>query len=979
MKQFYYLKYGAFLACLMLTSIVLYAQNGVPTSLKIYPQNVNLLVEQPTEIKVLSINNSLIDYNDQHSVFNQLALATGRTAKWSKQTRLGQSLRWHYEEGDGNTTNGPSAKLRVRSQPWTHIVLQEQSEKPLTNLTDFIASVKLWQQYIKDYCPNPNAKIILAMNWAYTDASDFNSTTQQLYANYMTVAQELGITVCPIGNAYNAIRQTDGESAKNALYTDNRHPTVLATYLASCAQYATLFGASPVNINYYPSSISAGDAARMQNYAWAAYQGHDDVVDDINGIVRFSYSVLDQSNNIIPGNSNLVWNADKGGTIETGVFTRTGNTEEIVSVTGQTGELTANANINLIKAIVVQDELFAEISNTVNYTQDFNNIGANGNATLPLGWKIERRLDAPRTVGFYSTSSNTTEQTGGNSIASTAPNGIYNFGAGNIPVDRAVGGISTAVANGTRGINVYLKIRNTGESSIDRLDISYNVEKYRKGNNAAGFTMQLYYSSDGETWSSAGDAFKTSFVQDDATAGYAVAPGDSRFVNSTLNRNLAAGADLYLAWNYSVTSGTDAQGAQALGIDDISIQKSTTPPVIDYTSISVAEIYSQNFDNIGNAIATLPLGWKIEKRLDAPRTVGNYNTSSNKTEQTGGNSIASNAPNGIYNFGAGNNPIDRAVGGISTGIDNGTRGINIYLKIRNAGASSIDRLDISYNVEKYRKGNNAAGFTMQLYYSSDGETWTSAGDAFKTSFVQDDATAGYASAPGDSRSINSPLNRSLAVGADLYLAWNYSVTSGTDAQGAQALGIDDVSVKGINTALPLEWISFSAKLKSDGINKYTSLTWTTVNERNTLDFEVERSIDGDAFKTIGRVIAKQSLNANSYSYTDDNIVPGTLYYRLKQIDLDGTATYSEIRSIKNYKDLSLSYYPNPATNEITLIIPQELETGNISIYNLSGKKVLHKLNVINKENISLSDLESGTYILEIKKGGEVNSLKFIKQ
>jgi hypothetical protein len=44
--------------------------------------------------------------------------------------------------------------------PWTHIILQEQSNKPLIDMTDFLASVRLWVNYIRAFCPNPNAKII---------------------------------------------------------------------------------------------------------------------------------------------------------------------------------------------------------------------------------------------------------------------------------------------------------------------------------------------------------------------------------------------------------------------------------------------------------------------------------------------------------------------------------------------------------------------------------------------------------------------------------------------------------------------------------------------------------------------------------------------------------------------------------------------------------------------------------------------------
>jgi len=121
--------------------------------------------------------------------------------------------------------------------------------------------------------------------------------------------------------------------------------------------------------------------------------------------------------------------------------------------------------------------------------------------------------------------------------------------------------------------------------------------------------------------------------------------------------------------------------------------------------------------------------------------------------------------------------------------------VNVYVQLTNNGSTAIDNLTISYNVEKYRNGTNSAGFTIQMYYSTDGSTWTSAGDDFKSSFAADADNNGFTSAPGATVNVTSKtLNQSIAVGSSLYLAWNYSVTSGTTTSFAQALGIDDVSI-----------------------------------------------------------------------------------------------------------------------------------------------------------------------------------------
>lgn len=107
-------------------------------------------------------------------------------------------------------------------------------------------------------------------------------------------------------------------------------------------------------------------------------------------------------------------------------------------------------------------------------------MGTAADATLPEGWRIDRQTSAPRTVGSYAASQNQTMYAGGASLPSNAKNGLWNFGQDDSS-DRAVGGISTGVADGTRCVNVYAHFLNTGIKNIENLQISYDVEKYRKG------------------------------------------------------------------------------------------------------------------------------------------------------------------------------------------------------------------------------------------------------------------------------------------------------------------------------------------------------------------------------------------------------------------------------------------------------------------------------------------------------------------
>ena len=201
------------------------------------------------------------------------------------------------------------------------------------------------------------------------------------------------------------------------------------------------------------------------------------------------------------------------------------------------------------------------------------------------------------------------------------------------------------------------------------------------------------------------------------------------------------------------------------------------------------------------ATATLPEAWRIDRITTAPRTVGRFDQADANTMYSGGVNLPSNAKNGTWNFGA-DDTEDRALGGISTGVADGTRCVNLYTHLLNTGKKNIENVNVSYNVEKYRKGSNTAGFAVQLYYSIDGRNWTSAGDKFHTYLAPDSETAGYASVPGETVAVSDVLEVPIARGCDLYLAWNISVASGTAAQSAMAIGIDDFAVSGELPKIP---------------------------------------------------------------------------------------------------------------------------------------------------------------------------------
>jgi len=300
-------------------------------------------------------------------------------------------------------------------------------------------------------------------------------------------------------------------------------------------------------------------------------------------------------------------------------------------------------------------------------------------------------------------------------------------------------------------------------------------------------------------------------------------------------------------------------------------------------NIAAGGTVTQNFDGIGTSqTATMPTDWKVDKNKTV-RSVGTYSEAVTATEQRAGNNMPNDATNGIYNFAAGDpaSETDRAVGGISSG--KASKSVNIYVKLTNNGSSDISSFTISYNVEKYRMGSNSAGFTIQMYYSSDGDNWTSAGDDFKASFTADGSNAGYDSAPGDTKAIsNKTLSQSLAAGSSLYLAWNYSVTSESTTSSAQALGIDDVSITAngetSNPSISVDPSSLTdfSYVHSSGPSSEKSFSLTGSN----LTANLTVSISPDAHFEISTSSGGTFGNSLSYTPTGGS-VSTTVYVRMK--------------------------------------------------------------------------------------------------
>lgn len=316
-------------------------------------------------------------------------------------------------------------------------------------------------------------------------------------------------------------------------------------------------------------------------------------------------------------------------------------------------------------------------------------------------------------------------------------------------------------------------------------------------------------------------------------------------------------------------------------------------------NIQVGETKTENFSIGSSATATLPAGWKADKNSNV-RTLGTYSAALTATEQRAGNNMSSSAANGIYNFAAGDatTATDRAIGGISSG--SASKSVNLYVQLSNVGSTTIDNLTISYDVEKYRRGSNAAGFSIQMYYSVDGSSWTSAGSDFLTSFTADADNTGYTPAPGETKSVTSKtLSQAIAASGSLYLAWNYSVTSGTTTSNAQALGIDNVSIiaNSLCTGNQIPIISNISQTPDEYIQfNYTITVTADVTDADGTVETVELRW-GRTQGQLNNIVTMAAGQGASYSGEIPAQPNGiTVYYAVFAEDNCGGSTLSEVNS-----------------------------------------------------------------------------------
>lgn len=220
---------------------------------------------------------------------------------------------------------------------------------------------------------------------------------------------------------------------------------------------------------------------------------------------------------------------------------------------------------------------------------------------------------------------------------------------------------------------------------------------------------------------------------------------------------------------------------------------------------------------------------------------------------------------------------------------------------------------------------------------------------------------------------------SIVVNSDGTIAFTAGSTSGTQTftytVTSPASGCTETATVTANVSapLPVELSRFDAS----GIeNKKVFLTWVTESERNAAYFAVQHSLTARDWKEIGRVDAHGTTGKrNTYAFTDPNPAGGANYYRLLQVDYDGTAELSPVRSVVLAGGIRVQVLPNPASS-ILYIKGENLQSA--TIVSQAGREIGRY--EIRESGIDIRSLAPGWYLVVVMtKSGAQQSVRMLKE
>ncbi len=181
---------------------------------------------------------------------------------------------------------------------------------------------------------------------------------------------------------------------------------------------------------------------------------------------------------------------------------------------------------------------------------------------------------------------------------------------------------------------------------------------------------------------------------------------------------------------------------------------------------------------------------------------------------------------------------------------------------------------------------------------------------------------------------------------------------------------------------PIELVSFEGLIHEGNVY----LEWVTASELNNDHFLIQRSTDGHLFQDVGTVLGVgNSQEKVRYVFQDGTPVNDRLFYRLKQIDIDGSYSLSNVIEVSSIPStvgpISVQVFPNPASTSLNIKNQSLTPLQSIRMFDIYGKEVILDINHTSQDeyNVNLSQLMSGNYFLRVSSASEQQSHRVIIQ
>lgn len=251
-----------------------------------------------TTRKVLFLGNSYTNVNNLPQLVHDVALSAGDTLIFDSNMPGGYTTQDHSQD--------PASQGKIMAGGWDYVVIQGQSQEPITHTGQFRLGASDLETQIHQY--NPCAVLLLYMTWGRkngdpTNCQDFpvmctyegmDSTLRNIY---LGLADLLNTEVSPVSVVWHHLRQNN--PGIELYQPDESHPSKAGSYAAACSFYAAIFKKDPTGITY-DYGLPSGDAATIRNAA------KTEVFDHLNAwdykqlpVSGFQYQIVSGSTNTV--------------------------------------------------------------------------------------------------------------------------------------------------------------------------------------------------------------------------------------------------------------------------------------------------------------------------------------------------------------------------------------------------------------------------------------------------------------------------------------------------------------------------------------------------------------------------------------------------------------------------------------------------------------------------------------------------------